>query len=48
MSEGGKKEITAALFLHGADKVRYGGLKGTLAQNMSMGMNQYPKMTKDM
>ena len=34
-----KKETMAALLLHGADKVRCGGLKSTLSQNMSMGMN---------
>ena len=32
----------AALLLHGVDNVRYGWLKSTLAQNMSMGTNQYP------
>ena len=42
-----KKETMAALLLHGADKVRYGGLKSTLAQNMSMKMNQYPWTTEE-
>ena len=31
-----KKEMMAALFIHGADKIRYRGLKSTQAQNMSM------------
>ena len=33
----------AALFIHGADKIRYGCQKSTLAQNMLMGSNQYPR-----
>ena len=37
-----KKETMAAQPLHGVDKIRYRGLKSTLAQNMSMGTNQYP------
>ena len=37
-----KKEVMAALLLSGADKLRYGGLNSTLAQYLSMGMNQYP------
>ena len=36
-----KKEVTASLLLSGAEKLRYGGLKSTLTQHLSMGMNQY-------
>ena len=42
-----KKEVMAVIFLNGADKVHYGSLTRTLAQNMSMGINQYPRSTKD-
>ena len=38
-----KKEVMAALLLSGADILRYGGLKSTLAQHLSMGINQYPR-----
>ena len=34
-------------FLHGADKTCHSGLKSTLAQNMSMGSNQYPRTTEE-
>ena len=37
-----KREMMEALFIHKADKIRNGGLKSTLAHNMSMGSNQYP------
>ena len=37
-----KKEVMFALLLSVADKNCYGGLKSTLAQHMSMGINQYP------
>ena len=37
--EGVKKEV---ILISGADKLRYGGLKSTLDQHLSMGMNQYP------
>ena len=44
-----KKEVMAAMFLHGLDEFLYGPLKSTLAQHMSMGMNWYsPSLKKDM
>ena len=42
-----KKETMTALFIHGADKIGYGGLKRNLAQNMSMGSNQYPRSMEE-
>ena len=36
-----KKEVMAALLLHGADKSQQGSPKSTLTQHMSMGKNQY-------
>ena len=42
-----KKETMTAILLHGANKVRYGKPKSTLAQNISMGMNQYPWTTEE-
>ena len=39
-----KKEMIAALMLHGADRTRYQRLKNTLAQNYSMGTNNISKM----
>ena len=43
-----KMETMMALLLHGVNKVRYGGLKSTLAQNMAIGRNLYPRTTKEM
>ena len=40
-----KKEMVV-LLPHRADKFRYGGLKSTLAQHMSMGTNRYPRSLK--
>ena len=34
-----KKEVIAALLLSGSDKIRFIGLKSTVAQHMSMGTN---------
>ena len=42
-----KKETMVALFLLGVNKVKYGGLKSALTQNMSTGMNQYPRTTEE-
>ena len=33
----------AAIYSHGVDKTRYGNLKCTLAQNISMNSNHFPK-----
>ena len=41
-----KKEVMAAIFLQGVDKECYDGLKNALAQNMSMGNNQYLEQLK--
>ena len=42
-----KKEVMAAMFIHWADKFRYGSLKSTLAQHMSMETIQYPRLLKE-
>ena len=40
--QGKRKEAMAAMFLSEADRFRYGQLKNTLMQNMSMRANHYP------
>ena len=47
MPEGCKERKHDSMFLHGADKIRYGYMKRTLAQNVSMGTNKYPRKTED-
>ena len=42
-----KKEVVAASLIHGVDKFLHGGLKGTLAQHMSMETNQYPQSLEE-
>ena len=42
-----KKDIMSAMFFHDTHKFHYGSLKSTLAQDMSIGMNQYPCLLQE-